>query len=251
MRDAFSLIELLSTIVIVAILAALIFSGLNIFLEKRGNIICVSNLKQIGVAVSLYAAEHDGCFPPSQSSYEDINALRHWFDYLMDGDVPHSNLGSLPNANKKNDPSTKTVYHCPMNPGRIGPLWSLPNYAYNRGVGYIYETDPNPDNWINIRVRIVNLTQPSKTVLVVDGAPRGGQGVPSPSVGPEMAIHHITRTYDWEESTGFDWHKGHANFLMADGHVEAIKKEEATERFNNKTLLWSGNNDRTTSAPEW
>ncbi len=59
----FTLIELLVVIAIIAILAALLFP---VFAKARGKareIACISNLRQVGMAISMYAEDSDGLYP--------------------------------------------------------------------------------------------------------------------------------------------------------------------------------------------
>jgi len=60
----FTLIELLVVLAIVAILAALLFPVFAQSRERARTASCVSNVRQIGMAVLLYAQDHDEALPP-------------------------------------------------------------------------------------------------------------------------------------------------------------------------------------------
>src|SRR5262249_480354 len=58
-RHGFTLIELLVVIAIIAILAAILFPVFARAREKARQITCVSNLKEIGAGMMLYAGDYD------------------------------------------------------------------------------------------------------------------------------------------------------------------------------------------------
>jgi len=58
----FTLIELLVVIAIIAILMAILMPALQRVREQGGKVACQSNLKQMGLVVSMYTEDFDGKF---------------------------------------------------------------------------------------------------------------------------------------------------------------------------------------------
>ena len=68
LRRAFTLIELLVVIAIIAILASLLLPSLARAKSKGQGIKCISNLKQIGIAMRIWCDENDNVYPLAEQS---------------------------------------------------------------------------------------------------------------------------------------------------------------------------------------
>jgi prepilin-type N-terminal cleavage/methylation domain-containing protein/prepilin-type processing-associated H-X9-DG protein len=83
-RQAFTLIELLVVIAIIAILAAILFPVFAKARSKAQQTTCLSNCKQIALALNSYASDWNGCYPllgaviPSTLLGPYINSLQIW-----------------------------------------------------------------------------------------------------------------------------------------------------------------------------
>ena len=102
-RRAFTLVELLVVIGIIALLIAMLLPALNRARESSRTVACLSNLRQFANAVAMYSAEQRGYILPYQTP-----EFGHWSNVTVDlGYLQAHSAQSAAQAN------TKTVFFCP------------------------------------------------------------------------------------------------------------------------------------------
>ena len=80
---AFSLIELLVVVAIIAILAAMLLPALSNTKEAARRITCVNHLKQLGLAFTMHADENDSQFPSRQQPYWMTRLQPYYLDMRL------------------------------------------------------------------------------------------------------------------------------------------------------------------------
>ena len=108
---AFTLLELLVVLAIVAVLA-----GLGLPLYSRATqaaraAACISNLRQLGAALHLYLGEHNATMPTLLAARADKTQPGAVIDNTLNAYAPNANVFACPSDNKGLAASTGTSYY--------------------------------------------------------------------------------------------------------------------------------------------
>jgi prepilin-type N-terminal cleavage/methylation domain-containing protein len=76
-HHGFTLIELLVVIAIIAMLLAILMPGLSAVKKQAQRVVCMANLSQWGLILTLYAEDHDNHFFAGYYDYTDPNGVSY------------------------------------------------------------------------------------------------------------------------------------------------------------------------------
>ena len=235
-RGGFTLIELLTVIAIIGILAAIIIPTVGRVRQSARDASCKSNLRQIGMAVHIYANE-TGYYPPSRTLANDpIHPNFLWRQMLR------SYMGSNGDIAKKNNELLNSqIVVCPSR--TLIPVDEATNIrptyaAHSLVMPDLQEVSPTA------RIRFGSLMRPSHVILMADSTQQTTGGSHSniwsvsalrTSGSAAAADTPIPVTNDQDpEAGGYIRYRhgdnGSTNTVFVDGHVAAFKKGEILER---------------------
>ncbi len=258
-RVAFTLIELLVVIAIIAILAAILFPVFAQAREKARQATCLSNQKQILLAIMMYTQDYDEMLPRLEAG--PIN----W-----DGNINTDDEGwGIENAvdpyikagNTWGPERSSSVWKCPSDPYQRDDCDGAPGIGvgYDISYGFTNYNAANPMTQFGVFADTGDPTVNSQTLAGI-GAPAGtvimwewwepnnysrfiansrddmSYLLAFPVYPGYLSIgDNCGDGYDWHYSIG--GHNGRTNFGFGDGHVKAMAASslwnvDASSRWN-------------------
>ncbi|MCL6475308.1 MAG: DUF1559 domain-containing protein [Firmicutes bacterium] len=137
-RRGFTLIELLVVIAIIAILAAILFPVFAQAREKARSASCLSNLKQLGLAVAMYVQDYDERFGGGSTHLfgtpENCLGHRWWLD-MIEPYVKNRGLKNCPSEKVRVGWFDPTIADVPGTQCGEGVYYS--SYSWNVVICYI------------------------------------------------------------------------------------------------------------------
>jgi len=217
---AFTLIELLVVIAIIAILAAILFPVFAQAKAAAKKSSCLSNVKQFGIASTLYENDYDDIIPLAGYQNFVANTPTTWM-FLVD---PYVKSG-YPDTTSKEKGNGFGIFQCPNYtppPGTSGVGSPSHSYAINFNYSPTYITEiVNVYGYLPVHsatslespAQVVAFTESMGSRIFTDGNDVDDYGAKPSVVQQEQAV------YLW----GRKRHDGGANYGFFGGHAKFLR----------------------------
>lgn len=241
---SFTLIELLVVIAIIAILASMLLPALNSAREKGRSVVCIGNLKQIGLAVEFYADDHTDYLPTGIASglaYPENFWAQYYVPYLG-SDLNSPELVPITSYVQTHSGESEGkvftwVLMCPStHPSECEtPAWSSgylgTNYEINRK---LYGST------VNEQITRRKIVSPSRTVLMADGFnPRYDNIATNNGLAYYDGGSPPWNGWMYGYNFGYNTHLTTGNYLCDDGHAGLAADWDASKM----AINWDGTSD--------
>ena len=214
-RSGFTLIELLVVISIISVIAAMLMPAVRLVRDSARATVCQSNLRQAGVAILAYAADHDGILLPGYRAYGPGRwANIQGFDYCWRGALEL--WGGADTGKLHGNGGNARFLGCPVQQAMFPPSVSASKLA-TYGVNTRLTASVNASAWVSpscpdAGTPISTIGHSSEVALVSEG--NWSINAFSSGVTPFQAS-----TYPETP------HNGRASFLYLDGHAGTQTRE--------------------------
>jgi len=228
-RSGFTLIELLVVIAIIAILAAILFPVFAQARDKARGAACLSNTKQIGTAIMMYAEDYDETLPRywddsvgeprNKGVPPNPNPLGYWHNQIQPY-VKSYDVFICPSAQSKDE---RTVDTGEGTPAQRKTLRWRGSGSYGWNFWYL-------GAWTDQVFTLAQVSHPAETIAVGEQTRLVNAGVIYPAPACEGTPHYSGWAKSPKERESF-WrqfaarHQGGNNLVFVDGHAKWFKKE--------------------------